>query len=251
MKLLLDAGNSRLKWAMVHGGEVLHRDIVTPDEDGLSQLVETVGARGTPDRVAVACVRDDTFRNMLEAWCTRQNWPVPFWIRVSSGAHGVRPAYPEPSSLGVDRYAAMVAARGLYTGPLIVVDCGTAVTLDVVDAGGQHLGGLIMPGLALMRRALVQGTAALPARVSGHVHLLSDNTADAVTGGTALGLALAIDGLCGRIAHELGTIPVHVLTGGDGPVISALSALDYEQCPWLVLRGVHVITEEGACEPWC
>jgi type III pantothenate kinase len=251
VKLLLDAGNSRLKWAVVDAGAAPVTGAVQPDETGLAELAGVLAVYGAPERVAVVTVRGGDFLERLSDWCGQQGWPAPLTVRAMPASHGVRPAYRQLSSLGTDRYAAMVAARRLFAGPLIVVDCGTAVTIDVLEADGTHLGGLIMPGLSLMRRALSAGTAAISDAVSDRIELLSDNTPDQVTGGTALGLVSAIDGLCRRIAERLGEEHVRVLTGGDAPVVSAHGALAYEHCPWLVLQGVYFITEGESCEPWC
>jgi type III pantothenate kinase len=251
MKLLLDAGNSRLKWAIVDAGTAPVTGAVRPDEAGLAELAGVVAMYGAPDRVGVVTVRGRDFLEHLADWCGRQGWPTPVTVRPTPGSHGVRPAYGQLSSLGADRYAAMVAARRLFAGPLLVVDCGTAVTIDVLEADGTHPGGLIMPGLSLMRRALWAGTAAIPETVSERIELLSNNTADQVTGGTALGLVSAIDGLCRRIADRLGEEHARILTGGDATVVSTLGTLSYESCPWLVLQGVYFIMEGDSCEPWC
>jgi type III pantothenate kinase len=251
MMLLLDAGNSRLKWAVVDAGTAPVTGAVRPDEAGLAELAGVLAVYRAPERVAVVTVRGRDFLERLTDWCGRQGWPAPEAVRTAPASHGVRPAYGQLSSLGADRYAAMVAARRLFDGPLIVVDCGTAVTIDVLEADGTHLGGLIMPGLSLMRRALWAGTAAIPDAVGERIELLSDNTVDQVTGGTALGLVSAIDGLCRRIADRLGEEHARILTGGDAPVVSAHGALSYECCPWLVLQGVYFIMEGDSCEPWC
>lgn len=250
MKLLLDAGNSRLKWALVGAGDERRTGAVSADPAGLSDLAARTERQGVPETVAIVSVRDAGFLEDVTRWCALRNWPAPVPVQVCRGIHGIWPAYAQPESLGADRYAAMVAARRLFPGPLVVVDCGTAVTLDVLDEHGRHLGGLIMPGLSLMRHALSAGTAALSGVASDRILLLADNTADAVTGGTALGLVSAVDGLCQRISREYGGGHRHILTGGDGPLVKARGGLDYEWCPWLVLQGVDFIMEGGPCERW-
>lgn len=250
MRLLLDAGNSRLKWAMVAAGTTPVTGSVTPDSDGLAALAAQMTASGRPARIALVSVRGEPFERLLADFCAQHQWPEPFIVRVADKRDGIQPAYPSLETLGVDRYAAMVGARRLFEGPLVVVDCGTAVTVDAVDSHGRHLGGLILPGLALMRRALSEGTAALPDVDRGAVAALACSTADAIVSGTALGLVSAVDGLCRRASARLEGEPVYVLTGGDAGLLESRGSLTYTWCPWLVFQGAYFIMEGESCDPW-
>jgi type III pantothenate kinase len=250
MKLLLDAGNSRLKWAMVERGAEPVTGAVSPDADGLSELAGRIAAEGAPERVALVSVRDAAFSDQVSGWCVQQGLPSPFVVCAGPGLHGIRPAYARVEALGTDRYAAMVAARRLFEGPLVVVDCGTAVTVDALDEHGRHLGGLILPGLSLMRRSLCAGTAALPDVDERRVSCLAGNTVDQIASGTALGLASAVDGLCERVTEVTGPDPVRVLTGGDAALIDTHGRLSYAWRPWLVFQGAYFIMEGDACDPW-
>jgi type III pantothenate kinase len=249
--LLLDAGNSRLKWALVRPGATPLSGTATPDASGLAALARELETSGVPGRIALINVRGDGFADLVSACCVQQGWPPPVVVRPARSGHGLEPAYADPRALGADRYAAMVAARHLFRGPVIVVDCGTAVTVDAVDASGRHLGGLIMPGLSLMRRALADGTAALPTVTGGTAIGLGRNTVDAMSSGTVLGLAGAVDGLCRHAADIMGNEPQRVLTGGDAELIRAHGRGVYAWRPWLVFQGAYFIMEgDAACDPW-
>jgi len=252
-RLLLDAGNSRLKWAyMDDGTEPALRGVVIADDmalEGLAQALLDAGCE-MPDAVHVLSVRAVDFETALRDACDRLHWPLPRIYHARDGEDGVRPVYPEPTQLGADRYGAMVAAHRLFDGPVLVVDCGTAVTVDALDADGRHLGGLILPGLGLMRNALYAGTTVV--RVEGDVApcLLAENTAQAVAGGTLLGLASAVDGLCDRMTKELGETPHRLLCGGDAAELLPWLQEAYQHYPWLVLQGLDFITGGRSCAPW-
>jgi type III pantothenate kinase len=144
MRLVLDIGNSALKWGLVDergvrdAGRVLHREsgiaaALAMLPAGLSTHPDIIGVNVT-GRAAATCVEDWAGRSVR-------------WLEASATAGGVRNGYEQPRQLGVDRWAALVGARRLGTGPWVVVGCGTALTIDLLRADGQHLGGYIVPGL--------------------------------------------------------------------------------------------------------
>ncbi|OOG28789.1 hypothetical protein B1C78_00120 [Thioalkalivibrio denitrificans] len=249
-KLLLDAGNSRLKWAFVGAGHEPVTGCVQPDARGFGELVRQVANAGTPDAVALVSVRGEQFADQVSGWCAEAGWPEPLRVRASSGTHGVRPAYANLDSLGADRYAAMVAARRLFSGPVVVVDCGTAVTVDGVDEAGAHAGGVIMPGRDLMLDALSTGTAVLPRAEDREVDFPAVNTVDAIVSGSTLGLVYAVEGICRRMVECLGGQAECVLTGGNAGLVRAHGTLSYAWRPWLVLQGAYFIMEGESCDPW-
>lgn len=250
-RLLLDAGNSRIKWALVGApGQDPPRGVVSPDADGLEALGRGLSHHSGPESIHVISVRDEGFFAGFRSYCTHRGWPVPQLHQAVREAHGIRNAYADPGRLGADRFAAMVGARQLFEGSLVVIDCGTALTLDAVTPDGAHLGGVILPGLRLMAIALGQGTAQVGDTPDGPPALLADNTAGAVAGGALYGTAAAVDGLCERIQSNLSDAPRRILCGGDAPRILTQLQGRYEYCPWLVLQGLDVMTGGRACEPW-
>jgi type III pantothenate kinase len=248
MILLIDAGNSRLKWACVVGGVLQTGDAlvrsgnVSDDVRGLSLAWAPLPK---PERVLMASVLGTEFAAEL-SHCTMDAWSVPVEsITAQRAAHGVTSAYAEPERLGVDRWLALVAARRVTGGAACVIDCGTAITVDAMREDGVHLGGVIMPGLGLMRRMLSQGTQA------SHLVAAEDESADeslpfatdtraALLAGTLHAASGAIDRAVTSMVAAMGAQPRRLLTGGDAsrlrPLLDQPEA--YEWHPNLVFEGM-------------
>jgi type III pantothenate kinase len=163
------------------------------------------------------------------------------FLRAAAEACGVHCAYAQPARLGADRWAALLGARGLCAGPCLVVDAGSALTIDAMAAAGRHLGGWILPGLAMMVAALEARTgdlarlrqASAPAAGEG----FPTDTGPAMEGGARLAALGAIAAAQERLAAHAGAPPRLFLTGGDAPALR--SALDnVELVPELVLLGL-------------
>ena len=226
MKLVLDVGNSRLKWAL-SSGEVLPCEWVVRGvidvriddlTENLSALREVWSQYPSPDCVIAASVRAPPV-NAKIADSLRAVWNVDvnFLSAVSKG-WGIVNAYDEPETLGVDRYAAMVAAHAAFGGPAVVVDFGSAVTVDVVSTGGEHLGGVIFPGPGYMRDSLYQRTDKII--LSGELddQILGTSTSSAVASGITLATCGAIEKIVENVMGRLPNCSV-VSTGGGAPQI--------------------------------
>jgi type III pantothenate kinase len=149
--------------------------------------------------------------------------------------------YENPKEVGADRIANAVGAYDRYGGPVIVVDFGTATTVDATSTRGEYLGGAIMPGIEISLDALFARAAALtriklvePRRVIGK------STVESVQSGTLHGFSAAVDGLCRRFQKELGPTAV-VATGGLGELIAPYCECIEHYDPWLTLHGLRLI----------
>ena len=196
MNLLIDAGNTRVKWGL-HDGAVWHArgavPTATPEALEAALAVQPVPARVMGANVAGASVALAVGR-LCAAWKRTPGWLVP---GIEAG--GVRNAYLDPTQLGPDRWAALIGARTLHTGAALVVTAGTATTVDVLTAEGVFRGGIILPGLELMRRALARDTARLPF-ADGRFDATPRRTADAIvvqTEEATRAVRLAISDDCG------------------------------------------------------
>jgi type III pantothenate kinase len=239
--LLIDAGNSRFKWAGLERGRLSPMQAKRYDSHRpASSVVEALGAV-SPSRVVCASVLGQAFDRELETLLEgRFQAPVEL-VRTAPAGHGVRIAYPRPERLGVDRYVALIAAHVLFPGPCIVVDCGTAVTIDAVSRDGVHRGGLILPGLGLMRDALTSRAARIGTIDPGaEPALFARDTGEAVQGGTLRALAGAIDAICAQMESEMGAVQ-RVICGGEAPRLLPVLQGAYHGEPALVLRGLAVI----------
>lgn len=245
--LLVDVGNSRLKWATSRQGEL--SPVQTHVHRGGSDLAPVFACWAqvpTPARVLLACVGPDALGRALGQWCKTHWGLTPELVETRAVACGVRNAYAEPRRLGVDRWAAMIAARRRFPGALCVVDCGTATTVDVLDAAGLHCGGLIAPGPRLMRQALQTNTAAIgEADALPVIDWLASDTAAAVAGGALAATAGFVERVARQAeAHFPAGLTV-VLSGGFSADLLPLLQIEFQREEYLVLEGLNIIAEGG------
>jgi type III pantothenate kinase len=251
VKLLIDIGNSRIKWASLSRGKLQPGDDVPrPQEpNALAASCETLWDQlKKPRAVVVSNVAGPPFAAALSEW-TETRWQLqPYFVVAEHAAFDVTNAYTVPERLGPDRWAALIAARRRYNGAVCVVDAGTAVTIDVLSATGAHQGGLIIPGLSMMRRALLERTqdirAATVTPAHSNITLLARDTRDGVDGGTLYTLVAVIDRVIADIGMELDNEPSCLMTGGDAATLLPLLAGKYNHVPELVLEGLAVIAEK-------
>lgn len=249
MILLVDIGNSRIKWATLERGKLASKGAMPrPAQDEFAVFAEEAWARlKKPKRIIVSNVAGSAFMTALTHWALgRWKLEPEFMVSPVRGS-GVTNAYTQPERLGTDRWAAMIAARRLCDGAYCVVDCGTAITIDVVAADGAHQGGLIVPGLSMMRRSLLEGTGDIQFQsdiaASGDIVMLARDTERAVGGGTLYAAVAVIDRVIADISDELGSKMSCTITGGDAATVLPLLAAEYHHEPDLVLLGLAVVAE--------
>ncbi|MBK7023219.1 MAG: type III pantothenate kinase [Sulfuritalea sp.] len=204
MLLCLDAGNTRLKFGLFDGGRWLLQDAL--DYAAFDELPARLPA--SPTRIVACNVAGQAVRQRIEALAGKLGLPLT-WLCSTAAACGVTNSYDTPEQLGADRWAALIGARALHGGACVVAVAGTATTIDALDASGRFRGGLILPGLALMRAALAGNTADLP-HASGSFRSLPTNTDDAIASG-ALHATL---GAIARMRATLGADVACLLSGG-------------------------------------
>ena len=239
--LLVDIGNTRVKAAqIISGAPHLLPAGLTRSVEPFSEWTTSITTR--PERVLVANVAGPEIATQLVRY-VRDRWQVDaeFALPCRSCA-GMTTRYAMPQKLGVDRWLAALAAYHENRGGVCVVDVGTALTVDVVTAEGEHLGGLIAPGPDLLRTSLTRGTAQLQSEGLSVVAGFADNTRDAIS----LGCTDAIGGLLQRVAARLECIEPRqsfcwYLTGGAAPLVATLLPVHAVHLPDLVLRGLAVL----------
>jgi type III pantothenate kinase len=249
--LLVDIGNTNLKWILhadLEGGHAAHCHAW--DATTLPALLNAQWSRlPLPQRVVMASVAGPADNRLIADWVTAQWGSSPTWVTTTAAARGVTNGYDDPAQLGVDRWAALVAAHHLFSGCKCVVDVGTALTCDVLTGDGRHLGGMISPGLTLMHTSLATATDGVDPTIDDRG--IADTGLGTTTGaGVHIGTLAALVGViehAQRYATSVCGLPVTViLCGGDaGRVLPGLDPGTVQHEPELVLKGLALLAENG------
>jgi type III pantothenate kinase len=251
-RLVVDVGNTRIKWAQCEDdGTLSAQQAAAHTAWGRADWDRELFAAGGIEQVFAASVAGGEARRALVEAASRHGIAHVRFVESTATACGVRNAYPEPRLLGVDRWVAVIGAHALYAGrACCVVDVGTAATVDTLLADGTHLGGFIVPGPQLMVRSLLTGTSDLAAHTaaspaSGRAQF-ADNTRDAIERGCRVALSALVDRAAADLARIAGTTPVTVVTGGAAPDVLPYVLARVEHVPDLVLHGVARWARQGA-----
>jgi type III pantothenate kinase len=248
--LVLDVGNSRMKWGL-YGHRGWAAVGVTPNTEIGTLALRDWHNLPRPIRAVGVNVAGEAARVRVEGQLTRWRL-VPEWLVAGESAGGVVNRYARPSQLGADRWAALVAARRrslateLFPPACVVVNAGTAVTIDALDADGVFRGGLILPGIRLMLEALAEKTAALKPE-AGEFHEFPDNTADAIHSGAMQAICGAVEQMRRRIDTDAAQVRVY-LAGGAAREIAPHLNPPVEVVDHLVLEGVLALAGVAAPE---
>lgn len=217
MILEIDLGNSRIKWRLRDDSGRLAGGAA--DHDELPQVADELAALGVvPEEIWVASVLAEDLDADLSAWCERLWRRLPRFAQTQARCAGVTNGYRDPSQLGVDRWLALVAARQVCAGPVVVVQAGTAITVDLLGADGVHLGGYIGPGWQLMRRALTSDTARVRAAVEPPERLVLEPGRDTIQAVEAAIASMAL-GLVRQGRERLPAGAQTLVAGGDGALL--------------------------------
>jgi type III pantothenate kinase len=259
MILAIDAGNSRTKWGVFdEAGELkAHGAFLNAELD----KVDTPVAWRSCGRVVVSNVAGKDVGNLLEHLLQPLAASIT-WASASSQACGVKNSYGTPEHLGTDRWAALLAAWQHYHAPCVVVNSGTALTIDALGFDtwdldteaniGVFLGGMILPGFGLMQQSLTQGTADIAARLRNEPQDswqdFPTHTNAALYTGALSAMAGAIEAMYGRLQQHEGRPPYCVLTGGDAALLADTLHGDIAKhlviADNLVLQGLLLIERE-------
>jgi len=248
MILLIDIGNTRLKWALLDGTELTdqHAAVHAAWSDADCDAAFALAQR--PDRVLVSNVGGDRIGAIVRGIAMARWGIAPTFVQSSAAAAGVRNAYPEVWKLGVDRWVGMIGAYAMHRRAVCVVNIGTAATIDGVDRTGRHLGGVIVPGPDLMVDSLLKNTNGIAPRAeTGSIGsgVFANNTLGAIHQG-ALHAVAALAERTVESMEALGEQPQLVLTGGASADVGRLIRVPHVATPDLVLRGLAVLARSDA-----
>ncbi|MGA7539201.1 MAG: type III pantothenate kinase [Steroidobacteraceae bacterium] len=243
--LLIDIGNSRIKWAWFTG-ERLEKARAAEYSGWEAQdfARRVIGSRRDIDRILVASVAPDDVSDALAAGAYLAAAPTPEQVTTRRRACGVTIAYIDPWRLGVDRLLAMIAAHWRFARrPVCTVAVGTALTIDLVGADGHHRGGAIIPAPSLMVASLLEGTNGIRRRAQGGASgrgraLFGRSTRAAMEQGANYAAAAAVDRAVSEAKGLVGRTPQLVLTGGGAAALQPLIESAGVLVPDLVLEGL-------------
>lgn len=243
--LLLDVGNTRLRWAVdVDGSFLTGGQLVHGGQPAISDLDVMLNAEATPGRIVASCVADESVWERIAQWAQTRLALAPERVRSPARGLGVINAYADPARLGSDRWAALVALRALCPGYACVVDAGTATTVDLLAPGGRHLGGYILPGRRQLVSGVLEGTSVPAAELPVPERMPGRSTEACLANGALVALCALIESAVQRLESEARESVQCVLTGGDSALLSRHLEIPHVTEPALVLRGLARIARE-------
>ncbi len=236
--LLFDAGNTRCKWAWVENGNWLREGVLlNSDTQSWHNQKETFAQLAAPEKILVSNVAGTAIEHGLRELCSVWSLQLDMVVAQSEQCD-VYNAYEQPAQLGSDRWAALIAAWNRTHQACLIVNCGTATTVDALSDRGEFLGGLILPGIELMQRSLVNNTAQLGQEI-GAPRNFPRNTPDAIVSGV-------IRATTGAIQYQYNLLSSQssvkcIVSGGAGNALLPHLTMEVEQVDNLVLHGLQVI----------
>lgn len=244
MNLLIDSGNSFIKWVLATDERFI--DASKCHTTSVSSLHEKWHGYDTPTRVLVSNVAGESVAGEIKD-VVAALWQLESEFIVSSkDCCGLTNSYCKPEQLGIDRWMVMLAAYRLTQDPVIVIDCGTAVTIDLVNDNGLFVGGVIMPGLKAAFQSLRAETDAIE-----EIHVtktvtsaVAQSTEEGVQAGVLFGLAGGIERVVNEQLSETDKDPVIYLTGGDAEKLLPYMTIPVILQPDLVLQGLRIVASQ-------
>ena len=261
MILLLDIGNSNLRWATAEAANPGEMQVLRHSDGIPLDLLAAWEQIDAPSRILVSNVRGTAIADALRR-VTRAYWGLePEFVSTCAESCRVRIAYADPTRFGVDRWLVLIAAHALAqdavcptsapdasadtSRPTLILDAGTAVTFDLLLADGRHLGGLILPGIEMMRNSLLAGTQIPKIEAEPVGDPWACDTGTGVASGSIQAIVALTARLYGRLAEQTGILPRLLLTGGDADRLHPVLDQPCEVIPDLVLRGLlQLITNQ-------
>jgi type III pantothenate kinase len=251
MILAIDAGNSRVKWGWLESdgaGGTRWASIATVSLVEFAATSDHINpfsvTHADPERIIISNVAGEGAHQLLVNWTSIFD-AEPLWLKAEAERCGVKNRYEQPELLGADRWAALIAARALHHGASLVVNSGTATTVDMLAGDGTFLGGVILPGIELMRFVLHEHTGRLPL-AQGSYRDTPRNTLDAIETGCRHAQAGAVERMY-RVFRDVAPAPLCIVAGGAGRALVDQLSMPRRYVENLVLDGLaHIVLAERA-----
>jgi type III pantothenate kinase len=243
-QLYIDRGNTALKWQLLDD-EILVNHGVANKAEPVSSALDKV-KNSSISKIIVSSVSSDDFEFSLNKWSEDNGYCQPVFVESSKESCGVINAYAEPNKLGVDRLLAMIAAHNTVAGMLCVVDSGTALTMDFLDKGGQHLGGFIVPGAALMETSLLSNADKIDVQEISETGQLGSNTTESVSFGiTQMLQAFVLQKVSEMEVRHQQKITL-IVTGGHATELTKEFPIPFQIETNLVFQGLKLWSDSEA-----
>jgi len=241
MNIYIDAGNTNIKCLLSYEDSEEFQLIQSVQyEDGLSQLLAQCA---DVDQIWVSSVLSNDFNSWLCEFADGLGFSKPVFVQSVTSCCGVSIGYEAPEQFGVDRFLALLAAYNNKNQDQIVIDVGTAITMDAILATGKHLGGVIIPGYLAMQNALIRSASAIGANTQGSLNIYSNNTTDALTTGCYYAVLEGMNGIIRHMVQNFERPPQITLTGGGAGLFKSGIKGDVTYFENLVLDGLKVMAK--------
>ncbi len=249
MLLAVDIGNTETTLGVFESEKLratwhIATDINRTGDEVATLLISLLGNKG----LKISDIREVSFCSVVPPLtaifeeAVRQYLGISPLVVAAGTKTGVRICMDNPKEVGADRIVNAVAAHYLYSGPLIIVDLGTATTFDTVSEHGDYIGGAIAPGIATAAEAMFHKAAMLPrVELMRPDRVVGTNTIDAMKSGITFGYVGLVEGMVARIKRELGMRMKTIATGGYAQLIATETKIIDEVCPNLTLVGLRLI----------
>ncbi len=246
MLLAIDIGNSTAKFGVFDNEKLLTRFTLPTDRTQTHEEINAFITNNLPhniDAVIISSVVPE-LNIAYRSFCETHFNLKPFFVDHATD-FDMKIFYDPPESLGIDRAVAAFAARGKYGKPVIVCDFGTATTIDVVDAQGEFIGGIIVPGIATLADSLFQKTSNLPnVEIEKPEKVIGTSTVSAINAGIYFGYAGLVEKILQKMIEELGEKPAIIATGGSASMIAESVEMIEIVDENLILEGLRLIYEK-------
>lgn len=245
MQLLIDFGNTRIKWGLLENGNLQYGGDACYQPLAIEELFDNWwGDSPTPRAVVCASVATPEFDQRLDQWCQQRWQKTVTRLQPVARQLGVTNAYAEPQSLGSDRWAALIAAHQLSSHHVGVIDCGTAITIDLLRADGTHHGGYIVPGLWTMQQCLLERAEGINSKPSLVDRLdPGDSSASCIGRGALRSVTALLDRVMNDAQQQYDHRLDWLLTGGDAKLVQAHLRQSCRMVPDLVLQGLARVAQ--------
>jgi len=247
--LAIDIGNSRVKWALFEGEKIQRHNVFSYNKINFENALNSSELANLQHKVRVSCVAGEAIKSRLYLWLKANKFTdIEFAVTLAQQCEVIN-SYAEPAKMGVDRWLAMLAAKALFNdsepASICIIDCGTAITLDILSQHGKHLGGLIFPGYQTMLTSLGLSTGNINSEEVSPLNAslncgLGVSTREAVAKGCAQVISGGVNSIMNKQATQSKEKYYCVLTGGDSEWLFGSLSMPVKVEPFLILKGLYL-----------